>query len=89
MVQDKQVDTLFSVTIQFYSLDVTLIAAFAVVSYKIPATVFRMYEGEGDFLQVSQSNICNFVGQHRNNVGPGSRLSTGLRTLLETRCIPE
>jgi len=45
-------------------LTVTPIAAFAIVSCKIPAKVFRMYQGEGDFLQVSQSNICNFVDQH-------------------------
>jgi len=41
------VDTLFSVTIQFCSLDFTPIAAFAIVSCKIPATVFRKYKGEG------------------------------------------
>jgi len=40
-------NTLFSVTIQFHSLDFTPIAAFAIVSCKILATVFLMYKGEG------------------------------------------
>jgi len=39
--------TLLSVTIQFCSLDFTPIAACAIVSYEIPATVFRVYKGEG------------------------------------------
>jgi len=37
----------FSVTILFYSLDFTPIAAFAIASCKIPASFFRMYKGEG------------------------------------------
>ena len=41
--------TQFSVKNQFCSLDFTPIAAFAIVGYKIPATVFRMYKGEGRF----------------------------------------
>jgi len=46
VVHEKQADTLFSVTIQFYSMDFATIAAFAILSCKIPATVFRMYKGE-------------------------------------------